>query len=69
MSDSDPGNTLCTVGRLTSLHFWVSLRPTVSVPCTLAQIPTQLTEQSSAVDDQKEHLMSDQCLMEASLIL
>lgn len=59
----------CTVGRPTSLHFGVSFRPTASVPCTLVQIPTQLREQSPAVDDQKEHLMSDQYLMETSLIL
>lgn len=62
--------SLCyIVGRPTSLHFGTSLRPTASLPRTLAQIPTQLREQSSAVDDQKEHLMSDQCLKKASLIL
>lgn len=58
-----------TISRPTSLHFGFSLRPTASVLCTLAWIPKQLREQSSAVNDQKEHLMSDQCLMEASLIL
>lgn len=43
MSDSDKVNMPWTVGRLTSLHFAVSLRPTVPAPCTFAQIPNIAT--------------------------